>query len=872
MATNGAWGGLQVRVSVPEIQQVVNSVNAVFDVIITALDIALTVLNIIKSFVSSILNPVRAIIQQLIQALQNVILDFRKAGIYANGDWYLLGDTTRDQLLGGYQGYQSRMITRLTDRRDLNRPTFTPSTSVVALFLYVGVNVSFVNNLADTSRFNLINQLIAGFAQFLGFSIQASPLPIPAGLRSQYAGGTTRLPPGGSPPSAVATFRSTVSRLMGRTSTILQWSLAPSPGSGPTLASPVVPPDGFLIEVSVFPQGLYAGYLAPTPGSTGGPDGVPPEGTTDTPSSYTTGLYQEADTGRPLQIFGGNDSVLLSAEVDWTRSFDASGNLNPGARPAFFLTSLDSTQPIHSNVFGPDPGGSDATRVFNQRTFYVSHEEVIAQSLVGGTYSYELTADDLPWQTPILEDGTPDFAHAVKATTVYVRILSVSDKVKGKDKFKWNVIPFDTAQSAQILPAPIGTTTLGVADRSYPSTVLPVTFPPPQGDLYIQALNTALAVMVLSRSDLILPSETLDPTLVERFEQTVTIPVTEEEVPRRSTFVATNLESFAQNLLPIFGTPRDYFSAPANPMSFGNDLRTKVGVLADTIIETQGNLPTSLLTTQATLFNRLATWTWSQTDVEGASGNASFNVTILQSLKGIDEEGARLDMYVAKNTNCLSGFETAPADSAALATRLGVIPSYVQLPNGFGWAIAEIPNSREESPVIVNGSQTQAYYARKLFTSQVYEDAARVLGLAVHESTAAGGWIAFRPFASVGNLSGLQDVAAVIQNFLESVAAGIQGGEDLILNFISMLEQRVREIQEIIRRIRSYLAIPLSIEIPDALGLFLVANGTDGVISGLTSSTNQPTDGAQVHAGGLVILAGGVPALITDLISLLVNS
>lgn len=866
MATTGQWGGLQIRFSVPEIQEAITAVNGVFDLIITALDIALTVLNIIKSFVSSILNPVRAIIQQLIQALQNVILDFRKAGFYVNGDWYLLGDTTRDQLRGGYQGYQRRMLTRLLDRTDLERPTFTDSTTVLALFLYVGVNISFVDGLADTSRFNLINQLVAGFAQFFGFSISPSPLPIPAGVRAQFAGGTTRRPTGGAPASSVATFRATLSRTLGRTSTILQWGLAQSPQTNSAVPTPPVPPDGFLVEISVFPDGLYAGYLAPTPASTGGVAGVPPEGSDETPSSYSTGLYQEADTGRPLQIFGGKDSIKIDEGVDWNASFDGT-TLRPGARPAFFLTSLDSTQLIRSNVFD----GPDTTKYYNQRTIYVPHAEVLAQALVGGVYSLELTADDLPWQTPILEDGTPDFDHAVKATTAFVRVLSCSNKVVAKDTFRWNLIPVTTPESANIVPAAVGTTGLGVADRSSPSPITNVTFPLPEADVYIQAINTALAVMVLSRSDLTLPDSTLDPSLVTVLAEEVTIPGTDTQVQRQATFVATGLESFAQNLLPLFGNPRDYFSSNAQPASFGTDLRSKIGVLADQIVEHQGNLPQALLRSQLALFNRLVEWTWSDSEVEGASGNAALDVSILQSLTTTDAEGGELPMYVAKNAQSFFNYQTAPTRSVVRASELGVLATYTQEDHGFGWGIDQIPNSSREAPIVVPRGGTSAFYARKLFTNEVYSDAARVLGLVVAESTATGGWISFRPFASVGNLSGLQDVASLIQNFLESVAAGIQGGEDLILHFISMLEQRVREIQEIIRRIRSYLAIPLSIEIPDAVGLALVANGMNGVVSGLTTANNQPTDGPQVHTGGIVILAGGVPAIITDLILLLVS-
>ena len=872
MATTGEWGGLQIRFDIPEITDAVSAVNGIFDIIIAALDIALTVLNIIKSFVSSILNPVRAIIQELITALQNIVLDFRQAGFYVNGDWYLLDDSTRDQLRGGYQGYQSRMLSRLLSRTDLGRPTFSPSTTVLALFLYVGVDVSFVDNLANFDRFNILNQLMSGFAAFFGFDITGNPLPTPAGLQANFAGGTSRLPVGGAPASSVATFRSALSRTMGRTSTILQWGLSQSPGTNPAVPSPVVPPDGFLIEMSVFPEGLYVGYLSPTPGSTGGVDGNP-EGSSMTPSSYTTGLYQEGATGRPLQIFGGKDSVVLDDNVQWAASFDGD-TLRPGATPAFFLDNLTSTRFIQTNVFDA-PAGDTSGRYYNQRTMYVPHADVLAQALVGGVYSLELTATDLPWQTPFAADGSPDFDHARPATTVYIRVLSCSNKVTSKDSFKWNVVPQSTPTDVQIIP--LSTNGIGVADRSQASNILSVSFPSAETDTYIAAINTALAVMILSRSDLMLPSTTVNPNIATLLTEVVEIPdltgdltgATVISIQRGESFQPTGLEGFAQNLLPIFGNIQDYFTTSTGSAAFGLDLRAKIGVLSDQIIAQQGNLPQSLLRLRDPSFQRLVNWRWSETSTTGANGLAALDQTILKSLTPAAANGDQLPMYVAKNARSLDGTLTAPSTSLTTAAGLGVIASYRTTEAGFGSEVPGIPTVSEAAPIVIPRGGTGAWYARELFTPEIYRLSAETLGLVVAESTAPSGWISVRPFQSVSPLSGFQDAASLIRNFLESIAAGIQGGEDLILNFISMLEQRVREIQEVIRRIRSYLSIPLSIEIPDALGLALVVNGMDGVVSGLTSAGNRPTDAASAYAGGLVILGGGIPAIITDLFLLL---
>jgi hypothetical protein len=606
-----------------------------------------------------------------------------------------------------------------------------------------------------------------------------------------------------------------------------------------------------LVEISVFPEGLYLGYLTPAPSSTGAVDGT---GDAEGTPSYTTAFYQEADTGNPLVIFGGLDTVVLGEDVQWAPAFEDDGTtLRDGATPAFFMRNLGDTEILHSEVLAPP---SSDGKFYNQRTFYVPHADVISQALIGGTYSLELASSDMPWITSINEDGSPDLPGAVQATTAFVRVLSCSNKVTGPGSFKWSVGPARTPTDVQVRPID----GFNVADRSAPSEVIEVTFPTAGTDNYMTALKTALAVMILSRSDVVLPSAALDPALaIENMEPGAT-----------DSYIPTGLESFALNLFPIFGgNLQPYFLDPVSPRAFGADLLAKILTLADLIVEQQGNLSQTLLTSLAETFTELSEWEWSDTDVIGVAGLAPFNMTILGSLVP-DQDNQYLDSYVGKNTRSLLGFGPGSAESSQTrSNELGLAASYPEA--GFGDGLPGVVNVIEAAPIVVTATNRVARYARKLFTERIYEISAQVLGLSVTQVQTTGGWIAVRPFQSIGNLSGLQDITAMIQNFLETIAAGIQGGADLILNFISMMEQRVREIQEVIRRIQSYLDIPLSITIPDALGLALVANGVSGIVNGLVSAGNKPVDGPQAYAGGIVIIGGGIPAIITDLLLLLIR-
>jgi hypothetical protein len=379
--------------------------------------------------------------------------------------------------------------------------------------------------------------------------------------------------------------------------------------------------------------------------------------------------------------------------------------------------------------------------------------------------------------------------------------------------------------------------------------------------------------MLLSRSDITLPAPTLNPPPDAGIDT--------------SSYVPTGLETFAQNLLPVLGIdPLSYFTNPVGPQAFGEDIRSKAGALADLIIQQRGNPPQNVLTRFSELFTRLTEWQWSSSDVAGASGDERLNVAILPSLLLESSGEEPMTMYVAKNASSLISYPTDAVASINHCRRsLGVLGTYANAGFGVASAIPGMVDVSETAPIVVSiGSfddggdrlvhiaSADAWYARDLIPPSIYTDAQTVLSLAAGNTTAAGGWLSFRPFQSVGTISGIAEITSTITNFLEAIGAGVQGGADLILNFISMLEQRVREIQEVIRRIEVYLAIPLSIEIPDAVGLVIVGSGMDGVVSGLVSATNKPTDGPNAYAGGLVVLGGGVPAIITDLIMLLVAS
>lgn len=867
----GEWGGVQLRFEVPGLRDFVDGVNGLFQLAITALDLALAVMNVVKSFVAGLLNPIRQIIQELIALLQNLMLDFRRVGIYFNSDINaILQDTTFSAIKGGYPAYERRMISRLTNRADLTRPDFSPSNTVVALFFYAGFDPTFITGLLDTSRFGIFQDLINGFARLLGQNPVASSLPLPVGLTPAYANANSRLTPG----QGTANLLLGISQLAGRDSVYLQWNIAPSPTANPT-SSPAVPPDGFLIEVSCFDQGLYLGWYAPVASSTGGSE-------SDGTARYTTGLYLDGSTGAPVQIFGGADSVQLAEGSLWSDCFDSDGAIRDGARPVFFLTSPTSTNFIKQNPIPVRDG-----RYYNQRTFYIgsgaSPNAVLGQSWLGGTFSINIPFGELPLKAEVNpSDGSVNIDGAAPPTQVWIRVYAVNNTVQTPSDYKWNVVPYRNPGTDVLSPVEtVSGRTVTLASRGLPSNIATAMVPTEATDNYMLGLQAAITLTLLSRSDLV-------PQIAEATGVETPSPPSSGTV---SPYVPTGLEPVAQNLVPtVIENVRRYFVTPESPIAFSSGLRSRVSALAATLVESQGNLPPSLLTNLRPRLDRLVNFKWNASDVEGVSGNPLLDWGLNDVLAQGTETGADapylVPPIVAKNARSLANLPIddvffnelgvlAPpnllpeADSIQTARFLSLNEKYQS--GTFGGS--SILNVSESAPLLTDG--LNLWFVRDVVPEQIYDDAQAVLQLAgVAQTTPpAGSWLLWRPFASVGafGLSSVSDLVDLIREYAAALDTGLTGIVGAILDFISALEQRVKEIQELVRRIQSYINIPLSFEIPDALILPVVASGTEGVVSALIGAGNKPADGPQAYSAGLVITAGGLPALITDLILIAVS-
>ena len=166
----GQWG--TVSFAIPDfLEEVRDAVNDFAELLVTFLEIANLALEFVKAFVKAFLDPLAALIDVIIAEIIAFLRSLKGIGLYLTGDWALLGWPPED-LRGGYQGFERRMIARMTDRTDPTRPDVPSTTKTLGLFTYLSVDPT------DFER--LINFIITLMRLFgLSFFPDTSVLPVP---------------------------------------------------------------------------------------------------------------------------------------------------------------------------------------------------------------------------------------------------------------------------------------------------------------------------------------------------------------------------------------------------------------------------------------------------------------------------------------------------------------------------------------------------------------------------------------------------------------------------------------------------------------------------------------------------------------------
>lgn len=820
------------------INAVIQTIDSVLSFLITLLNIAQTILNVVKTFLVGLLDPIRALVEIIIQEVRDIIADLRQLGIYIADDTDLLevSPVNRVQeLRGGFDAYERRMLSRLLNRQDPTRPDFTSATAVVALFAYV----------SSGDVFALI-ELIQRIKAFFGSpNMRRSPAPLPAP----------------TPPSVrlgrfgvnVASYKKVGTLDTTPDAIALEWSM---PSTGEVFSAP---PKGFLIHVSTVPDGFGLQLVSPKAGTS--------EEIEDLPSTVAVGI--DPATGGELRLYGGICDLTAGSGVDDPL---VSGNTDDPHADQLFLTLDQNTPLVAPGLL--DQGGDTP---IGGATYYIS-VPALSRITPGQTYRATLKYEDLP--VPLAlgfnPTGRPFVDDVGPAETFYVRTRAVTKEfeqrtgLKGKPNEPTLVPPFGLAETlytytSEDIAASKKSLSL-LPDDAFSSYYLAgpvsqatvVSFPQQETVDLIEAANIALALLILVRADLV--EEISDEDGLK---------------PARGTYIkgaGTGLEGF-RDLLLAAGID-DRFYDEDNPVAFARRVRRKVLELSDLLFQEQP--PASLAAALSSASARLRRFKWSMINPGWP------DLTVWETLS---ETGGEFG---------IAGHPTGYAEEGKVRLRKGSFLAgpdlwisrddvFRSLPGapvgdrffeGFGYAdnspvLYRTPNGRDSSVYVL-----YIQFVRKLLLEyddgSVLRDAAAVLQVVSAPrslSPSAGQWTSIRPLYE--SLAPLDALLTELDEFMEAILDGLQGSVDKIVAYIEAVQARIYQIQALLDAIRSLLKALTSFDLPSFSGLVLVENGTDGIAAGLVTADNKPSDGPLAYGGGAVILAGGLPTILLELLALI---
>lgn len=856
--TGGTWGTIEF-VTPDFLEPVRDAVNTFFTVLINILNILLAVLEVLKVFIGAFLDPIVALIEALLDLIQQILNDLRNAGLYIHGDFYIIKGPDFKELRGGFQAYEQRMITRLVDKRDPNRPNISNFSTCIAVFLYTGVDVSNIQRIMrllqgilqlfnrKAPKFRTVGQVVNVRAQY-GLD-GASVLTFKQGLFQPFKVG------GSSPFNAVN----------------LTWNMAPVPGNFLTNFAQFAP-TGFIIDIATVrdPLPLFIDKQVD----------LNQLELSQQPAKIRTSLPVD-DNDQPIQLTGGADQLDVDAIVEFNTNSTFDGQVKDGMLRAYTAKSLADQAPIELSQL------RSGSKYYLQRSFFIPRSN--SAFYPGRGYGATLKFEDLPLDADWELDGSkvkrgPDS----QPTSYFVRIRAISPNIKSLTDYRYQVDSTSLDQPQVVLG--YTNTEISPGDFGDPSFPFELSFPNAATNQFLLCVTEALIILVLARAD-------LDPLLGENNTVLSYPPASgmkdSDGAPITyfmwSSFVGktrlrTQLETIAQTLMPQLTGQRKsskYFNRnKVDPAKFRRNLRKAATNLANDLIATN-NPPVSLQQAVVDRCQPLLNFTWASgllTPPEEVAemtlldavtdSSATYGVTLNQVSLGYDADN--------QGSDALRNIYRQQANQQ----RLFPGPHFF---DNSGLPTLSNHSSVEFAPVLysrVPANGSGAYnpvfieYIRNLIPDEVYTAAAFALQVAAGPVARPQeeGWIAFRLFPQ-----GLPDIDRFFDQLLallQAIQAAIQGLADLITRYIEMLQSRIVELQAFLNRINHIIQqiLNLFVSIPPSSGLVVVANGTDGVLSSLVNAQNKPFDPPETYGGGVVLLAGGLPTIALELFKALFSS
>lgn len=833
---------------------IIETVDSILSAVITILNIVQAILNVIKAFLVGFLDPLRSIVEAIITELRNLIADLRQMGVYLTGDWELITpENNYGDLLGGYQAYERRMLGRLLDRTDPNRPNFTSSTTVLGVFLYTSSG-----DITEVIR--VVTAILKFFGQpQLGKKIRAYSAPTAPELT--YGAGS----------AGESSFRK-----LGQTtidlvpdSLSVSWSMPSGAGGMSNVFSPA--PKGFLIHVSTIRDGFMVVSRTPKDLETS---------TVDAPLPMVVSGAVDPATNTPLRLYGGIADIAAS-DSDSTDFSEV--ELDDPRAPLLLLQVDQNTPLIKPSLL------ENGLIPLIANTYFVKTTGPLRGG-PGTKYTAILARGQLPQHATFSadSDGWAQIeGELVDAETFYVRVraltedyvtavelddatLSEPSSVYGMTEvrpYKFSAGLLRQARTGVLLPEPPGPP---VADQlsansfTQASGSATATFPSAVQMQYIEAVKAAILVAVLCRADL---TESASAT----FHTNVCAPGQGLH----------GLEGAGRDLIAHFGISPLWFKQN-RPALFRQKLRWLMGRVASEL-QAKGAPPDSVAEAIVALAEPMLNFTWSD-----LGGNPGFGAYSLMASIGDgaastafppEDEGIGANPYCRSEAKkqldgwYLNGY--GPVRSPAFMEKTVTATGVSKWIPGSG--------SADYSPIIyvdpsaeASSTSMRVEYIRNALMAynegEVVSAAAEVLQLAgamVSRPQGDTQWLAVRLMPQ--GLQPLDQLLERLDRFMAGILDGLDGITEKIVAYINAIQARIYQLQALLEQVRALLRALEFFLLPAVSGLVLVESGTDGLTTALVTSENKPATSSGDYGAGVLIVAGGIPTLLLESIALVLG-
>lgn len=381
------------------IDPILKTIDSVLAMIIAILQIVNAILNVIKAFLLGLLDPIRPIIEAIINEIRNFIHDLRQIGVYITGDWKLCKYPFKD-MVGGYGNYEKRMLSRLMDTTDPNRPNWSSRSGAVAAFFYV-----------SSGDIWIIIKLIQMIKKFFGqdWAIEGGAFPSPSAPTISFAttniweGSFGALKPAGmvdAEPPGIA----------------IEWKVPTPPGPAGLFGRN---PKGFLVHVSTVPNGFKVIGTQP---NTLGSSIVGPTGGF---LGQTVSAGVDWNTNGPTYLYGGL-SDLAPTTGGWNGEYNDLERDSPQAGKLFLIQD-ENTPWIKPNSLLDSAG-----KCLVAKTFFAP-AGAGAIMAPGQSFRMVIKKEDLP-KAVDWEAGSDGFAQVVSGSEREATEFSIRIRALGNDK------------------------------------------------------------------------------------------------------------------------------------------------------------------------------------------------------------------------------------------------------------------------------------------------------------------------------------------------------------------------------------------------------------------------------------------------------